>query len=146
VTFLRKRPSFLLLLGGQTRRLRSDVCESERSCRRSACCRKTKLFLNTTTTLSNTDFQTLSNPSIGNRHPFRCVVQCLKSVNISVFVTRFGVRTLRSSTVTGVNSHRMRDEFLSNCTVGTTYMVTFLLSMSAERSPAKHSFLAYVCH
>ena len=48
------------------------------------------------------------------------MVQCLKSVNTSFFVARVGVRTLRSSNVTSVNSDRMRDEFLSNCTVGTT--------------------------
>ena len=50
----RGRPS---LAWGQIRRLQSDVCESERSYRLTACSRETKLLLTTTTTtttLSNT--------------------------------------------------------------------------------------------
>ena len=70
-------------------------------------------------TLSNTDFSNSIKPVERKLSPVSlCMVQGLQLVNISLFVTWFGVRTLCPSAVTGVNSRRMRDDFLSNCVYG----------------------------
>ena len=133
---------FFLL--GDTRRLQSDVCESERSYRRTACSRETKLLLTTTTTLSNTGFSNSIKLVERKLSPVSlCVVQGLQLVNISLFVTRFGVCTLCPLTVTGVNSRRMRDDFLSNCLYGWDNVCGHL-SLNVGRTIARQTSISCV--